>query len=245
VDNPLLKSAAVAAGFERAGVALPPRPIQGPITGDTSDAAEAARERAMRDIADKVASAMAPLIEKDLVSVRRFRYWVEIEIKTNILFASGSALLDDKALPALQHVAGILKGQPNRIQVEGFTDDRPVRNLVYPSNWELSAARSMSVVHMFVREGVQPARLSAVGFGEYRPVAPNDTEEGRARNRRVVLVVFSDENNVERARDLQGTAAAVPDKKTDAPPAEAAAPDAPPDSASSRETPAAAESRGG
>jgi chemotaxis protein MotB len=73
--------------------------------------------------------------------------------------------------------------------VEGFTDDRPIANALYPSNWELSSARAASVVKMLSRDGVDPKRLAAVGYAEFQPAAPNDTEAGRAANRRVSLMI--------------------------------------------------------
>jgi len=77
------------------------------------------------------------------------------------------------------------------VHVEGFTDDVPINTLTFPSNWELSAARAASVVTLFAKTGIDPTRLAAIGYGEYRPVADNDTEAGRAKNRRVVVVVMS------------------------------------------------------
>ena len=91
----------------------------------------------------------------------------------------------------LRGLAEILGPMPNRIHVEGFTDNLPIKTSVYPSNWELSAARAGSVVRLFELYGVDPSRLAAIGFGEHRPVADNTTADGRARNRRVVLVILA------------------------------------------------------
>ena len=77
------------------------------------------------------------------------------------------------------------------MRVEGFTDNVPINNFAFLSNWELSAARAASVVHLFTRLGIDPKRLAAIGYGEFRPLASNDTADGRARNRRVVLVIMS------------------------------------------------------
>ncbi|MCK7494375.1 MAG: OmpA family protein [Comamonadaceae bacterium] len=79
---------------------------------------------------------------------------------------------------------------PNRIQVEGFTDNRPINTPVCPSNWELSASRAANVVHVLMNSGVRPERMSAIGYGEYQPIADNKTEQGRMQNRRVVLVIM-------------------------------------------------------
>lgn len=151
-------------------------------------------EDLMGRIADKLRSALAELMDRGLISVRSNPLWLEVEIKDSVLFPSGSAALQSGALPVLRSVAEVLREYPNSIRVEGFTDDKPIDTLLYPSNWELSATRAASVVRLLVREGIGPMRLSAQGHAEFRPVADNATEEGRARNRRVVLVVLADES---------------------------------------------------
>jgi chemotaxis protein MotB len=99
--------------------------------------------------------------------------------------------LSDAALPVLKHIADNLKSVDSPINVQGFTDNVPIHNYDFASNWELSAARAVSVVRLLAREGIDPERLAAIGFGEYRPVASNATAEGRSRNRRVVLVIHT------------------------------------------------------
>jgi len=133
---------------------------------------------------------MSDLIRQDLIAVRHSDLWVEVEIKTSILFPSGSSILQSAALPVLREIANILKDFQNPIRVEGFTDSVPINTVAFPSNWELSAGRAASVVHLFTNEGVDPRRMASIGFGEYRPVADNDTPEGRSKNRRVVIVVL-------------------------------------------------------
>ena len=117
--------------------------------------------------------------------------WVELEIDSTLLFPSGSGVLLARAVPVLSRIAGVLAPIPNRVRVEGYTDNVPIRNDLFPSNWELSAARASSVVRLFESSGIDPARLSAVAFGEQNPSASNETEAGRAENRRVVLVVLA------------------------------------------------------
>lgn len=173
------------------------------------------RERAMQQIAEEIEQAVAPLIDKHLIIVRRDELWLEVEIKTSILFPSGSARLEPQAVPVLKEIAAILGRFTNPLRVEGFTDNRPISTLAFPSNWELSAGRAASVVHLFMNSGVAPARMAAVGFGEHRPVAENSSEEGRNRNRRVVLVVLAGKNT-ERSFDLRlpEPSAAVPPPET-------------------------------
>jgi chemotaxis protein MotB len=148
----------------------------------------------IRKMADRLEKALSKLINEDLIAVRRNDLWVEVEIKTSILFPSGSSDLQPDALPVLREIARILKDFPNPIRVEGFTDSVPINTVVFPSNWELSAGRSASVVHLFTKEGVDPHRMASIGFGEYRPIADNATSEGRNKNRRVVIVVSESEN---------------------------------------------------
>jgi chemotaxis protein MotB len=144
-------------------------------------------------VADELENALKTLVDADLVAVRRHEFWLEVEVKTDILFASGEANLSDKAIPALDALAATLKKYPNPVRVEGHTDDRPINTRYYPSNWELSAARAASVVHRFARSGMNPDRLSVIGFGEYRPTKPNDSVAGRVANRRVVIVILAGE----------------------------------------------------
>ena len=143
-------------------------------------------------IADEVEEALSELVDQGLINVVRNVLWIEVEIRDSILFPSGSAQLQPDAIPVLEEVAGILREFPNPIRVEGHTDNVPINTIVYPSNWELSAARATSVVRLFAEAGIVPERMVAQGYGEYRPVAGNDTPEGRARNRRVVIVVLAD-----------------------------------------------------
>lgn len=148
----------------------------------------------MGEIADKITAAMSGLIKDDLIKVRRNDRWLEVEIKSSILFPSGSARLTPNAYPMLEELAGILAPFPNPIHVEGFTDNVPIHSIAFLSNWELSAARAASVVHLFMQTGVSPERMAAIGYGEFKAVGDNATSEGRAKNRRVILVIMPGED---------------------------------------------------
>ena len=151
-------------------------------------------EKEMKQIAETVSNAVQPLIDKGLIKVTQDKLWVEIEMNTSILFSSADSELEEEAYPALKALAGVLKTLPNSIDVEGHTDNVPINNELFPSNWELSAARAASVVHLFTRYGVDPHRLSSIGYAEFRPISNNATEEGRLRNRRVKVVILADKN---------------------------------------------------
>jgi chemotaxis protein MotB len=117
--------------------------------------------------------------------------WLEIKIPARMLFPSGSRSLLASSIPMLRELAVTLAALPNEVVVQGHTDNEPIRNGQFPSNWELSTSRAAAVARVFEDEGIDPARLSAVGYGPNRPVADNATEEGRAENRRVVVLVRS------------------------------------------------------
>jgi chemotaxis protein MotB len=151
----------------------------------------AAAVHELESVASEVERAMSNLIRDQMIVVRRHGLWVEVEIRTDILFPSGVAMLSAEAQTILQQLAETLKPFPNPIRVEGHTDNRPIRSSVFPSNWELSAARAASVVHLFTKTGMDPRRLAVVGLGENRPAESNDTEQGRNMNRRVLLVILS------------------------------------------------------
>ena len=142
-------------------------------------------------VADDVAKAMSGLVKKNLVVVKRKQYWIEVEIRTDILFPSGSARLSPSAVDIIRRLAAVLARFPNPVRVEGFTDDVPIRTMQFLSNWELSAARAASVVHVFSDRGVASDRLAVVGFGDQHPVASNATSQGRNANRRVSVVILS------------------------------------------------------
>ena len=158
----------------------------------TADAAgkETQSDPNLVNVMQKLQAALSALIRDDMVSLRRSALWIEVEIRNNVLFASGSAIVNQDALEPLGKIAAILREISNRIQVEGFTDNRPINTPVYPSNWELSAARAANVVHVLMNNGVRPERMSAIGYGEYQPIADNSSETGRTQNRRVVLVIM-------------------------------------------------------
>ncbi len=146
-------------------------------------------KKKIEDASRKIKEALLPLIKKGLVNVKLGSKWIVVDINSSILFPSGGAHLARQAVPVLERIASILKPLSSSIQVEGFTDNIPIQNLVYPSNWELSAARAASVVHLFTKVGVNPVRMAAIGYGEFQPVASNKTVRGRQKNRRVVLRV--------------------------------------------------------
>lgn len=143
----------------------------------------------LESIAEAMQAAFGELISVGDLRIHANELWIEIELNSGLLFPSGDALPLDSAFGLIERIAGILSPYDNPVHVEGFTDNVPIRSPVYPTNWELSAARAASVVRLLSSGGVDAGRLAAVGYGEHRPVADNATPAGRRANRRVVLLV--------------------------------------------------------
>lgn len=150
---------------------------------------ETENPKALSEIANQFYHKLEGLISDGLVSVNENEDWIELSLRNSLLFSSGDAVPVDQAFPLLDNISAVLKPYPNAVVVEGFTDNVPIRGSVYPSNWELSSARASAVVRLLIFGGIAPERLAAVGYGEFQPLARNDTPEGRQRNRRVVLLI--------------------------------------------------------
>lgn len=169
-------------------------PDNKPIARAVKNPAQIQTNQKLRDAGEEIARALGPMIESGQVKVRIDEGGIYIEIKDTALFPVGQAAPSAASVSRLGEVAHILSGLDNAIRVEGFTDNMPIRNAFFPSNWELSAARAGSIVRLFQENGVAPERLVAVGRGENQPVADNDSDEGRAKNRRVAITVQADTN---------------------------------------------------
>jgi chemotaxis protein MotB len=152
---------------------------------------QAREQQRMTAVASNLMDVMAPLVKEGKVRVTQSRRGVSIEINANVLFAPGQAALQASSLTVLQAVAAKLRDEPFELEVTGHTDTRPISNSSYVSNWELSAARASSVVRLLAENGIASQRLYAIGREASQPLASNTTPEGRARNRRVELMILS------------------------------------------------------
>jgi chemotaxis protein MotB len=146
----------------------------------------------MRGMAGDLRQSLGSLIDQGKVKVTQSKRGIAVEISDSILFDTGRADLQISSQEALLAIAGLVQNSDNLIQVEGHTDNQPIRAGQFPSNWELSAARAASVVRLFEQAGVAPQRMAAIGFGEFRPMDTNDQAQGRAKNRRVTLNILAD-----------------------------------------------------
>lgn len=167
-------------------VTIPMRRLQPNLK--TDEATRQNRDK-VRTIAKDINSALAPLVQEGKVRVTESARGITVEINASVLFAPGDANLDPVAVKALFAVAKILAPSTFPITVEGHTDNVPISNLQFPSNWELSGVRASSVVRLFIEAGVDPHRLTATGYADQRPVADNASADGRQRNRRVAITI--------------------------------------------------------
>lgn len=149
------------------------------------------RRDKMRNVAKELLEVMAPLIEQGKVRVIETSRGVTIEINDSILFAPGQAVLQPLSSRAMRAIAQVLAPTDFPITIEGHTDNIPINTAQFPSNWELSAVRATTVLRLFADSGVAADRLTAIGYADTRPVEPNILADGRARNRRVTILIDS------------------------------------------------------
>ncbi|MES9926054.1 MAG: flagellar motor protein MotD [Candidatus Thiodiazotropha endolucinida] len=194
------------AGLEQDNALIQTEQIQGPGTyqdpGLVMDKMPSNETQRLSFLAATIEDMLSDYVDQELVDVSFTEDRVIVNMKDKMLFPSASAHLSREAVNALRSISRVLNTVPNQIQVEGNTDNRPISTKSFPSNWELSAARAASVVHLMTRMGIGPQRLSAVGYAEHRPVADNGTESGRAKNRRVSLIIMGMSGGEDRVIDL-------------------------------------------
>jgi chemotaxis protein MotB len=157
----------------------------------TPDPVKQKQRDKMRNVAKDILEVMAPLIEQGKVRVIETSRGVTIEINDSILFSPGQALLQPPLVKAMRAIADVIAASDFPITIEGHTDNVPINTLQFPSNWELSAVRATTVLRLFADAGVAAERLTAIGYADTRPVEPNLLADGRARNRRVTILIDS------------------------------------------------------
>lgn len=162
-----------------------PSPSRAPITGTPIQQ----DGTALATIDLQLQEAMGALVDAGVVKLAKDDNWLTVELSSGLLFRSGSAFLGSNAAPVLDTLSGILKPVDNYVRVRGYTDNQPINNEIFRSNWTLSAARAEAVLNALVGKGVAPGRLAYEAYGEFSPFVDNGTEQGRLQNRKVVVAI--------------------------------------------------------
>lgn len=144
---------------------------------------------ALAQIDMQIQESMGALVDAGVVKLAQDDNWLTVELSSGLLFNSGSAFLGSNAAPVLDTLSGILKPVDNYVRVRGYTDNQPINNEIFRSNWTLSAARAEAVLNALVGKGVAPGRLAYEAYGEFSPFVDNGTEQGRLQNRKVVVAI--------------------------------------------------------
>lgn len=172
---------------------MPVKPIAKPdkLADQKKEEKKNEQRQKMKNVADDIKNALQPLIAQGKVKLLETSRGVTIEINDSILFPAGQARLQAASINAMLAIAQVLAASDFPITIEGHTDNIPIATAQFPSNWELSAMRATTVLRLFNDGGVGAERLTAIGYGETRPIETNTTAEGRARNRRVSILIDS------------------------------------------------------
>ena len=181
-------------------------PVREPADAGPGDQALSLAE--MNAMADRIREELLPEIEHGKIELSIQPRGLVMSLSESAFFTAGDAELQTSSNSTLKKVGMTLARMPGEIRLEGHTDDRPIHTHRYPSNWQLSAARAINMLKWLVKEhGISPRRLAAAGYGESRPLVPNDTAENRSKNQRVDIVVL---NEAAAAAEPQQMAASRP-----------------------------------
>jgi chemotaxis protein MotB len=160
-----------------------------PQNGSLSNAVLPGKILGIQDVIEK---ALAPEIRRHVVEIKQQREGLVISLREMGFFESGSATMQRSSADAIERLVNVLKDRTEMLRIEGHTDNVPIHNAHFNSNWDLSTARAMELLRLFITEyNIAPSRLTVSGYGEYHPVDTNDTAEGRGHNRRVDIVILS------------------------------------------------------
>ncbi|OFZ30103.1 MAG: hypothetical protein A2622_09630 [Bdellovibrionales bacterium RIFCSPHIGHO2_01_FULL_40_29] len=141
----------------------------------------------------ELTSKFSKLVNSGKLSVKMVNGRMTVDVSTDILFSSGSAKLSAEGVKAIKEVSNLLKTLPNRkYQIEGHTDNVPIKSELYPSNWELASARSLTVLKTMIDAGLPADQISGSSYADTQPTADNATPEGRKLNRRIAIVIVPD-----------------------------------------------------
>ena len=168
-------------------------PEKGPVKSEQDKVKEESEQAQLGNPLDaldyELRKSLSDLMKNDLAKLHRNDDWLTIELSSGVMFPSGSAASNPAALVILEQVAAVLSSVKNLIEVRGYTDSQQINNEIFSSNWQLSAARAAAVTNSLEQFGIDQNRLSIKANGSNQPIASNDTAEGRAKNRRVVIAL--------------------------------------------------------
>jgi chemotaxis protein MotB len=142
----------------------------------------------LKTISNDLAIMLESIVEEGLIDLKMTEDWLELSMNSGLIFKPGSDKLASSAKPLISNIAQVLVDSKNEIRVRGYTDNIPISS-TFRSNWALSSARAIAVMELLIQQGVNSFQLAAEGYGEFRPIADNNTRDGRAKNRRVVIAV--------------------------------------------------------
>ena len=195
-------------------MSMPSTPSSG---AESSNSAYMEENENLREAQEKLEQYIKENNLEDQVSTELTEDGLMIRLKEKALFASGSASLQGQAEQIVPVIAALLSSLPERVTISGHTDNVPISTAQFPSNWELSSSRAVNLMRglMGAQPSLNPARFSALGYSEYRPIASNDTEEGRAQNRRVEVFIarsmrFSQDDSISASDGQVKTSANAP-----------------------------------
>jgi chemotaxis protein MotB len=168
----------------------------GAMSGDRgilpAQAPQSQAERASKQLEKKVEAAVGEALKAGGAIITHDERGVTVHFLEKFMFDVGKAEIKPSAYPVLDTLGFLLQSIPNEIRVEGHTDDTPIHSSQFPSNWHLSVARSLNVAYYLLKHySIRPEKVAVVGYGEYRPLVPNDTPLHKAENRRVDIVIFN------------------------------------------------------
>jgi len=148
-------------------------------------------DQSFQDLREALDESLKELIDAGLVDIRSNNDWIEVNMGSGLLFSSGGDQLSQNAILTLKTISDSLnlKESPLALKIRGYTDNRPMKTKQFPSNWSLSSARAVAVIHQLEKSGISPNRMTSEGYGEHQPDADNDTDVGRKMNRRVVIAI--------------------------------------------------------
>ena len=148
-------------------------------------------DQSFQELRQDLSENLKQLIDANLVKIRSNQDWIEIDMGSGLLFSSGEDVLSQNATSTLETIVDTLqlKGKPLALKIRGYTDNIPIQSNRFSSNWSLSSARAVAVLYLLEQKGIEPSRMTAEGYGEHQPIADNDTDQGRKKNRRVVLAI--------------------------------------------------------